>query len=209
MDRTRFRIETAMGTMITAVAVFDTQAEMKAEAIMRPKTIWEGFVPTNLMVHNATRRCKLDFSVASPSTTPPMTRKITVLAYGAATSPRSPIPNSGKSTSGSNDVTGIGAASVIHQMAIHRAQPATAFPSKDSVSGRISPRMSPAIGPSPTSHQFLLVARSSASPDTSCECCAPGDIELCVVLIYPLSGLHTAQRVLRSHRPHVADHCDQ
>src|SRR5699024_85435 len=163
MERTRFRIETAIGTIMTAVAVFETQAEMKAEAIIRPSTICEGLVPTRRIVRSATRRCRLDFSVARPRITPPMTKKITVPAYGAATSSMVPMPNSGNSTNGSNDVTGIGAASVIHQIAIHRAQPATARPSKYSEPGKTSPKSNPATGPRPTSHQLRLVARSSAS----------------------------------------------
>src|SRR5699024_7776837 len=169
MERTRFKIDTAIGTIMTAVAVFDTQAEMKAEAIIKPSTIWDGFVPTSRIVSSATRRCRLDFSVARPRMTPPMTKKITVPAYGAAISSMVPIPNSGNNTSGRSDVTGIGAASVIHQMAIHSAQPATARPSKDSESGRTSAKSNPATGPSPTSHQLRFVARSSASWGSSSE----------------------------------------
>src|SRR5690625_487114 len=172
-------MDTAIGTIMTAVAVFETQAEINAEAIMSPSTICEGFVPTSLIVNRATRRWRFDFSVASPRMTPPMTKKITVLAYGAATSSKVPIPKSGNSTSGNNEVTGIGAASVIHQIAIHNAHPATARPSNESESGRTSPSRRPATGPSATSHQLRLVARSSALSDSadaslvvSSDCCA-------------------------------------
>ena len=58
-----------------------------------------------------------------------------------------PTPNSGKSTSGSSEVTGIGTASVIHQIAIHSAEPAASRPGIDRLSGRTSASSSPAIGP--------------------------------------------------------------
>ena len=66
--------------MITAVAVLEIHAEMKAEAIIMPSTIWSGRVPTAWMVRRAMRRCRLLRSVASPSTTPPSTRKTTEFA---------------------------------------------------------------------------------------------------------------------------------
>ena len=69
-----------MGTMITAVAVLDTQAEIIAEATIRPRTICAGRVPTVRMVKSAMRRCRLLFSVARPRITPPITRKTTGLA---------------------------------------------------------------------------------------------------------------------------------
>ena len=79
-ERTRVRIEAAIGTMITAVAVLETNAEIRAEAAMRPSTICAGFVPTARMVSSATRRCRLAFSVARPRMTPPITRNTTELA---------------------------------------------------------------------------------------------------------------------------------
>ena len=45
------------GQWLTAVAVLETHAEMKAEASIMPKTIWLGFVPIALMVRSAMRRC--------------------------------------------------------------------------------------------------------------------------------------------------------
>ena len=106
MERTRFRIETAIGTIMTAVAVFETQAEMKAEAIIRPSTICEGLVPTRRIVRECHRRCRLIFPVARPRITLPMTKKITVPAYGAATSSMVPMPNSGNSTNGATTLPG-------------------------------------------------------------------------------------------------------
>ena len=78
-ERTSCKMETAIGTMITAV-VLDTHAEMNAEAVISPKTICAGLVPTARMVSSATRRCRLDFSVARPRITPPITRNTTELA---------------------------------------------------------------------------------------------------------------------------------
>ena len=66
------------------------------------------------------------------------------------------IPNSGKRTSGSSDVTGMGAASVIHQIAIQSAQPATARPSNASDSGRMKKKGQP--GQRPGEQRYELPA---------------------------------------------------
>ena len=70
-------IDSAIGTIIAAVAVFDTHMLTNAVAPMMPATIAAGRVPTSFSVWNAIRRSSPQRWIASASTKPPRKRKIT------------------------------------------------------------------------------------------------------------------------------------
>ena len=61
-----------MGSIITAVAVFDIHMERNAVATIKPKMILETLVPIILIIFNAIRLCKFHFSIAMASIKPPM-----------------------------------------------------------------------------------------------------------------------------------------
>jgi hypothetical protein len=67
------------------------------------------------------RLCKFHFSIASPSIKPPINKKMIGLAYGAAVSSKLEILSKGKRINGNNATTGIGKASVTHQVIINPA----------------------------------------------------------------------------------------
>lgn len=67
--------ESAIGSIISAVAVFDTHIEMNPVAIMTPSTIRLGVVPTTRRVSSAIRRCRCHFCIAIAIRNPPMNRK--------------------------------------------------------------------------------------------------------------------------------------
>ncbi|MFU0841879.1 MAG: hypothetical protein ACFWTZ_04620 [Burkholderia sp.] len=48
----------AIGTIMAAVAVFDTQAESIAVAAIRPRMSWFGLVPKSFIVISAMRRSR-------------------------------------------------------------------------------------------------------------------------------------------------------
>ena len=60
-----------MGSIITAVAVFDIHMDKKAVAIIKPKIIFRTSVPIKLMMFKAIRLCKFHFSMESASIKPP------------------------------------------------------------------------------------------------------------------------------------------
>jgi hypothetical protein len=69
--------DSTIGTIIAAVAVFDTHMLTNAVAAMVPPTIALGRVPTSLSVAKAMRRSSPQRWMASASTKPPRKRKIT------------------------------------------------------------------------------------------------------------------------------------
>lgn len=121
----RLVMDKAIGNIITVVAVLLIHMLMKAVVIMNPRMIPLGLVPVLLIKFSAIRLCRLCLSMPKPSIKPPMNRKMILLAYGAVASSILATPANGNSTIGSKAVTGIGAASVIHQVIIHKAIPIT------------------------------------------------------------------------------------
>ena len=113
----------AMGNIIMVVAVLLSHILIRPVARMNPKTIRSPLVPVSRIIFNAMRRCRFHFSIASPNMNPPKKRNITGLAYEAAASSNRVILSKGKKISGNNATTGIGNASVTHQVIIN---PATA-----------------------------------------------------------------------------------
>lgn len=107
-----------MGSIITVVAVFEIHIERNAVATINPRRTLETLLPIIEIMVKAILLCKFHFSTANAKIKPPMNRNIILFPYDSAVFERSIIPNSGKRTIGSNEVTAIGIASVIHQMAI-------------------------------------------------------------------------------------------
>ena len=66
--------DSTIGTIIAAVAVFDTHMLTNAVAAIVPATIAFGRVPTNRSVANAMRRSSPQRWIASASTKPPRKR---------------------------------------------------------------------------------------------------------------------------------------
>ena len=66
--------DSAIGTIIAAVAVFDTHMLMNAVAPMQPATTPPGRVPTSRSVRNAMRRSSPQRWIVSASTKPPRNR---------------------------------------------------------------------------------------------------------------------------------------
>ena len=66
--------DSTIGTIIAAVAVFETHMLMKAVAPIVPATIAFGRVPTRRSVMNAMRRSSPQRAMASASTKPPKKR---------------------------------------------------------------------------------------------------------------------------------------
>lgn len=66
---------------------------------------------------------------------PPMYKKMYLCPKDAVVVPRSNPPDKGKRTMGNKDVTAIGIASVIHQMATHAVDASMALPSSERPSG--------------------------------------------------------------------------
>src|SRR6187200_3122825 len=118
--------DNAIGNIIMVVAVLLSHMLSKPVDKIKPSTILSPLVPVSLIMFNAILRCKFHFSIASPSINPPINKKITGFAYGAAASSIEAILNKGKKMSGMSATTGIGNASVIHQ-AIIRPPTANTF----------------------------------------------------------------------------------
>ena len=68
--------EMPIGSIITAVAVFDTHMEMKPVAIMKPAIIGPGRSPMMLSVTSAMRRCRFQRCMARAMRKPPRNRKM-------------------------------------------------------------------------------------------------------------------------------------
>jgi hypothetical protein len=65
-----------IGSIITAVAVFETHIEMNPVAIMKPAIIGPGLSPMMLSVTSAMRRCRFHRCMASAMRKPPRKRKM-------------------------------------------------------------------------------------------------------------------------------------
>ncbi len=63
-----------MGSIMSVVAVFDTHIDRNAVAIIIPRMIWCGCVPTAASVRSAIRRCSSHFCIAIAIRKPPMNR---------------------------------------------------------------------------------------------------------------------------------------
>ena len=70
------------------------------------------------MMLSAIRLCKFHFSIAIAMMNPPMIKKINLCPKAAEVDAKSIPPDKGNKTMGSNAVTAMGNASVIHQIAI-------------------------------------------------------------------------------------------
>ena len=66
-----------IGTIMTAVAVFEIHIDRNAAATMKPRTIRAGPPPTAWMMLSAIRRCRFHFSIVRAIMKPP--RKSTIV----------------------------------------------------------------------------------------------------------------------------------
>jgi hypothetical protein len=114
-------MESAMGTIIMAVAVFDIHIDKKEVASIKPNNIRPGLIPNKIRILRAILRCKFQRSMANAIKKPPINKKMRWLKYMAETVFPSTTPNSGKRATGISAVAASGMASVIHQTAIKRA----------------------------------------------------------------------------------------
>lgn len=81
-SRSRFTstsTETPIGSIITAVAVFETHMEMNPVAIMGPRISREGLVPMAPTIASAMRLWRFQRCMARASMNPPMNRKMMLL----------------------------------------------------------------------------------------------------------------------------------
>jgi hypothetical protein len=118
----------AMGSIMIVVAVFDTHMLSAAVISMNPPTSRCGSDPTPRRTENANRLWRSHRCMESARMNPPMKRKISSCAYGAAASLTEQAPAMGSTTSGRSAVTETGMASVIHQVAIHTPSAAVTRP---------------------------------------------------------------------------------
>src|SRR5690554_6904584 len=147
-----------MGNIITAVAVLEIHMERKPVATIKPRTIFLALVPNREITYNAILLCKFQRSIAIASKNPPRYRKIILFPNAAPVVARSKPPVNGNKTSGSKEVTGIGTASEIHQIAIHTVEART-----ESASGDI-----PSYGP------VSIIRRKTAGPNINATFFLPG-----------------------------------
>ena len=68
-----------MGTIITAVAVFEIHMDKKADAVMKPSIIVDGLPPIRRIIQSAILLCNRHFSMAIAIIKPPIKRKIVLL----------------------------------------------------------------------------------------------------------------------------------
>ena len=116
-DLTKVITDSPIGTMITAVAVLLTHAEMNPEATISPKTIWLGRVPKSRMVANAIRWCRFHRCTPSPSGTAAQDQEHDRIRIRCNRLPdrRHPQEREQDQPTGSSEATAAGTASVIHQ----------------------------------------------------------------------------------------------
>ena len=119
----------AIGSIITAVAVFEIHMLANADTNRKASTVRRGSVPTIRSVTKANRRCSSQRSSVAASRNPPRKRKITGSAYATATARSVPRPATGSTTSGSRAVASRGITALSHQNAIQSAIPATSHAS--------------------------------------------------------------------------------
>ena len=107
-----------MGSIMTAVAVFDTHMDKNAVAIMNPAIIAPGLLGMIRKTPNAIRLCRFHRCMASAIKNPPMNRKIVAFPYeaptwlnvrglGSAPSEAMGCAKSGNATSGTNAVAAV------------------------------------------------------------------------------------------------------
>jgi hypothetical protein len=111
----------AIGNIIMVVAVLLIHILIKPVASMNPSIILFPLVPVNFTILSAIRLWRFHFSIANPIMNPPIKRNTTSLAYGAVVSFILAILNRGNNTIGKSATTGMGNASVIHQVIINEA----------------------------------------------------------------------------------------
>ena len=116
----------AIGSIITVVAVFESHIDSAAVASMNPSTTRRGLSPMVLTISRAIRRCSPLRSTARAMRNPPRNRKISLLPNWAATSLLGMMLQSGKATNGTSAVAASGSASVIHHTAINSVMAAMA-----------------------------------------------------------------------------------
>ena len=68
-----------IGTVITAVAVFEIHIDRNADAAMNPSTIRAGPPPMRWMMPSAIRRCRFHLCMVSAIMNPPIKRMIVLL----------------------------------------------------------------------------------------------------------------------------------
>ena len=144
----------AMGIIISVVAVLEIHIESSAAATMNPRIMALGREPKAATTLSAMRACRFQRSIASATMNPPSSNMTMGLANGLAAWPALAMPRKGNRASGTRAVAAIGMASVAHQAAMSRAREASSQASRDSPPGtgmswtiRASP--SPATSPTP------------------------------------------------------------
>jgi hypothetical protein len=112
------RMEMAMGSIIAAVAVFETQAETKEVRKPNPAKSPNGLRPTQgrPRTARAMRRLRPCLTMASASRKPPRNRKMTGSAKGRRASRAGVIPMTTHKVGPSSEVAARGRASLSHQV---------------------------------------------------------------------------------------------
>ena len=149
--------EVAMGSIISAVAVFETHIDRNPVASIIPSTIRRGDSPTRRSVSSAMRRCRFHFSIAMAIRKPPRNRNTTELAKGCVVCATVRSVSTGIRTTGNSEVTDSGIASVIHQTAISAMTLATFRASGGRSGCDPSPRYTPAATTSPSARSAQIV----------------------------------------------------
>ena len=107
------------------VDVFITHMLIKAETSMNPPISLGPSDPSLLIIINARRLWRPDLSIDRAIKKPPKKRYMFLFAYGSAAVSIEVTPRIGKGLKAINEVTGIGMASVAHQVTINTATAAT------------------------------------------------------------------------------------
>ena len=150
-------IESAIGSIITAVAVLDIHIDKNAVTSIIAKICKLGFLPAYNMVLSAIRLCNPHRSIAIEIKNPPKNKNISGCAYGAATLFIASISASGDITKGSKAVAGIGTTSLTHHDAIQNAKPAVLNAATDIPSGGFTRQVSNiTLGPSNSQNHCIL-----------------------------------------------------
>jgi hypothetical protein len=114
-----------IGNNIRVVDVFITHMLIKAETSMNPPISLGPSEPSLLIIINARRLWRPDLSIDRAIKKPPKKRYMFLFAYGSAAVSIEVTPRIGKRAKGNKEVTGIGIASVAHQVTIKTATAAT------------------------------------------------------------------------------------
>ena len=130
-----------IGSIITAVAVLEIHMDKNAVAIIKPRMIIFRSVPIHAIIFRAILLWRFHFSMAMEMINPPIYRKINLWPKEAVVDVISRPPVRGKRTMGRSEVTAIGRASDIHQIAIQTVEAMIAFPSSVKPSALKNSRM--------------------------------------------------------------------